>query len=119
VVTLVLAATMNESAIDSLQNGISATVSAHFLKRSPVIYARCAVILLNIPLAVVGSRHRPLAASAWLPRCVRTHPPPPALASSAPHCCGLRRPTSWQTGLTAAGPAVARGCRTRLARGPA
>ena len=48
VLTLILALVMSESAIDSLQNGISATISSTFLRGKPLIYARVVVLLINI-----------------------------------------------------------------------
>ena len=48
VLTLVLALIMSESAIDSLQNGISATISSTFLRGRPVNWARAIVLLINI-----------------------------------------------------------------------
>jgi len=57
VVTLVLAITMNESAIDSLQNGLAASISAHFFKGMSVWYARLAVALVNIPLIIIGTQN--------------------------------------------------------------
>jgi len=37
---LVLAAVMNEGAVDSLQNGMAASISAQWLKKSPLLYSR-------------------------------------------------------------------------------
>jgi len=54
VLVLVLAATMNQSAIDSLQNGITATLSSHFLKGQPIYFARGCVVLISIPICVVA-----------------------------------------------------------------
>mmetsp|Transcript_1834 Transcript_1834/g.3736 ORF Transcript_1834/g.3736 Transcript_1834/m.3736 type:complete len:671 (+) Transcript_1834:217-2229(+) len=54
VLVLVLAATMNQSAIDSLQNGIAATLSSHFLKREPIMYARICVVFISIPICIVA-----------------------------------------------------------------
>jgi len=48
VLTLVLALIMSESAIDSLQNGISATISSTFLRGRPINWARAIVLLINI-----------------------------------------------------------------------
>ena len=48
VLTLILALVMSESAIDSLQNGISATISSTFLHGKPLMYARVVVLLINI-----------------------------------------------------------------------
>lgn len=57
VITLILAITMNESAIDSLQNGIAATISAQFFRTRPVAYARAVVVLANIPLVAVATKN--------------------------------------------------------------
>lgn len=48
VLTLVLALVMSESAIDSLQNGISATISTTFLRGYDMMYARGVVLAINI-----------------------------------------------------------------------
>eukprot|EP00960_Hanusia_phi_P059443 764166-Hanusia_phi.AAC.1 len=48
VLVLVLAAVMNESAIDSLQNGLAATISSHFLRGKPLMWARACVLVINI-----------------------------------------------------------------------
>ena len=47
-VTLVLALVMSESAIDSLQNGIAATISSTFLRGKPIVWARTIVVLINV-----------------------------------------------------------------------
>jgi hypothetical protein len=48
VVTLILALVMSESAIDSLQNGISATISSTILRGKPLSWARGVVVLINV-----------------------------------------------------------------------
>jgi hypothetical protein len=53
---LVLATIMNESAVDSLQNGLAASISGQWLKGSPLWRARLAVVLINVPLIAVGAR---------------------------------------------------------------
>ena len=55
VLTLVLALIMSESAIDSLQNGISATISTTFLrgKTDSMKYARGMVLVINIIIVMV------------------------------------------------------------------
>ncbi|KAL4441843.1 hypothetical protein ABPG77_003759 [Micractinium sp. CCAP 211/92] len=56
VVVMLLAVGMNMSAIDSLQNGLGAAISSHFLKGRPVMWTRAAVLLINVPLIVLGAR---------------------------------------------------------------
>lgn len=53
---LVLATIMNESAVDSLQNGLAASISGQWLKGAPLWRARLAVVLINVPLIAVGAR---------------------------------------------------------------
>jgi SSS family solute:Na+ symporter len=48
VVTLMLALVMSESAIDSLQNGITATLASTFLRGKPIMWARILCVLINI-----------------------------------------------------------------------
>ncbi len=50
VLALMLATTMNESAVDSLQNGLVASIGGHFLKGKPLLWTRALVVLLNVPL---------------------------------------------------------------------
>jgi hypothetical protein len=40
VLVVLLALIMNEGAVDSLQNGLAASLSGHFLKNSPLVYTR-------------------------------------------------------------------------------
>lgn len=40
VLVVLLALIMNEGAVDSLQNGLAASISAHFLKNAPLAYTR-------------------------------------------------------------------------------
>ncbi|GFR42610.1 hypothetical protein Agub_g3541 [Astrephomene gubernaculifera] len=54
VISLILAATMNESAIDSLQNGIASVLAQHFFKRQHTAFPRAIVLLVNIPLIVIS-----------------------------------------------------------------
>lgn len=56
VVVMLLAVAMNMSAVDSLQNGLAAGISSHFLKGRPVAWTRLAVLVINIPLVVLGAR---------------------------------------------------------------
>jgi len=53
---LVLATIMNESAVDSLQNGLAASIAGQWLKNSPLWRARLAVVAINVPLIAVGAR---------------------------------------------------------------
>ncbi|EKX40511.1 hypothetical protein GUITHDRAFT_75395, partial [Guillardia theta CCMP2712] len=48
VLVLVLAAVMNESAIDSVQNGLAATISTQFLRGKPLIWARGCVLVITV-----------------------------------------------------------------------
>mmetsp|Transcript_20077 Transcript_20077/g.43727 ORF Transcript_20077/g.43727 Transcript_20077/m.43727 type:complete len:551 (+) Transcript_20077:139-1791(+) len=53
--TLSCAALMGQGAMDSLQNGITATLSSTLLKNKPLSWTRILVLLVNIPLAIVGA----------------------------------------------------------------
>ncbi|EFJ52719.1 hypothetical protein VOLCADRAFT_115669, partial [Volvox carteri f. nagariensis] len=54
VVTLILAATMNESAIDSIQNGITAVLAQHFFKGQHTVFPRLVTVCVNIPLIIIA-----------------------------------------------------------------
>lgn len=54
VILVLLAVTMNESAVDSLQNAIVATLSSNFLVEKPVSYSRILVFLINIPITIIA-----------------------------------------------------------------
>ncbi len=54
VIVAVLAATMSESAIDSLQNAIVDNISGSFLKGLPLIWIRVLVIILSVPVIIVS-----------------------------------------------------------------
>jgi len=54
IVAIVMAVLMNESAVDSLQNGLTATFSSHFLKAESIVWTRVIVVLINIPYIVVA-----------------------------------------------------------------
>ncbi|KAF8065845.1 OCT4 [Scenedesmus sp. PABB004] len=56
VVVVLLAIVMNEGAVDSLQNGLAASISSHYLKNRPLLWTRAAVVLLNVPLVIIGTR---------------------------------------------------------------
>lgn len=52
---LVCAALMAEGAVDSLQNGITATISSTLLKDQDLGATRLMVLLVNVPLAILGA----------------------------------------------------------------
>ncbi|GLC41104.1 hypothetical protein PLESTB_001792000 [Pleodorina starrii] len=54
VITLILATTMNESAIDSIQNGITAVLAQHFFRGQHTIFPRLVALAVNIPLIVIS-----------------------------------------------------------------
>lgn len=54
----VLAATMSESAIDSLQNAIVDNISGSFLKGLPLIWIRVLVVILSVPVIIVSLQVR-------------------------------------------------------------
>lgn len=56
VLVLIIAVTLNESAVDSIQNGLAAAIGGQFFKDRPLMYARIAVVLINVPLFVIGLR---------------------------------------------------------------
>ncbi|KNC82499.1 hypothetical protein SARC_05225, partial [Sphaeroforma arctica JP610] len=53
-VTLIAAAIMSESAVDSFQNGLTSVVVSTFLNGKDIKYARILVLVLNIPLIVLA-----------------------------------------------------------------
>ena len=55
VLAIMLAVTMNESAVDSLQNGLVASIGGHFLKGRPLLWTRGLVLVLNIPVVRGGT----------------------------------------------------------------
>ncbi|KAK2079580.1 hypothetical protein QBZ16_001975 [Prototheca wickerhamii] len=56
VVTMLLTVTMNESAIDSMQNGLAAAISTHFLRGFRLRWTRLVVLLINVPVMVVATK---------------------------------------------------------------
>jgi Na+/proline symporter len=56
VLLLLLAAVMNESAVDSYQTGLTASLSATFLRNRPLWMTRALVLLLNVPPIIVSLR---------------------------------------------------------------
>ncbi|KAI7843654.1 hypothetical protein COHA_002556 [Chlorella ohadii] len=56
VIVILLAVGMNMSAVDSLQNGLTAGISSHLLKGRPVSWTKLAVLIINVPLIVLGAR---------------------------------------------------------------
>lgn len=55
VIVILLAVGMNMSAVDSLQNGLTAGISSHLLKGRPVSWTKLAVLIINVPLIVLGA----------------------------------------------------------------
>ncbi|KAM3573643.1 hypothetical protein VYU27_004376 [Nannochloropsis oceanica] len=86
VMLVVLATTMNESAVDSLQNAIVSTLSSSFLKNKPVSWSRALVFVVNAPIVLIALQSFalldlflvmniltttstfPLLSALWLPR---------------------------------------------------
>ncbi|GAX81943.1 hypothetical protein CEUSTIGMA_g9371.t1 [Chlamydomonas eustigma] len=56
VITLMLAVTMNESAIDSMQNGIASCISTHFFRNQHILWTRMIVVLINVPIMIVATQ---------------------------------------------------------------
>lgn len=54
VLIMVLAVTMNESAIDSFQNGIASSLSTRYLIHANITWIRLLVILVNIPFVIIA-----------------------------------------------------------------
>lgn len=54
VVTIICAGVMSQGAVDSLQNGLTCTITSYFLPHRPVRYARMVVVLINAVLLVVA-----------------------------------------------------------------
>ena len=52
--SLILATTMNEAAVDSLQNGITSVLAYHFFKGQHTVFPRIIVLLINIPLIIIS-----------------------------------------------------------------
>ena len=80
VAVLVLAATMNESALDSLQNGLAAGAAALAPRGHGVLFPRCAVVLATVALLLLALQD------------LEVHPPPPQPHPPPPHppCCCAR-----------------------------
>lgn len=59
VVILILAVTMSESAVDSFQNGMGASltgaIAKYFSDKHTLFMSRVVVVVLNVPLVIVGS----------------------------------------------------------------
>ncbi|KAJ3372671.1 hypothetical protein GGF31_001695 [Allomyces arbusculus] len=51
---VMLAVTMNQGAVDSIQNAITATISANLFRTKSLTAVRVAVLVINIPLMVIG-----------------------------------------------------------------
>ncbi|KDD77100.1 hypothetical protein H632_c19p2 [Helicosporidium sp. ATCC 50920] len=56
VLVILLMVTMNESAIDSFQNGLTAAISSTFLSKRPLMYTRLTVVAINIPIMIVATK---------------------------------------------------------------
>ncbi|ORX93715.1 hypothetical protein K493DRAFT_222798 [Basidiobolus meristosporus CBS 931.73] len=56
VIVTVLAATMNQSAVDSLQNALVDNISSLLLRGRSVWWSRLVVVIVNVPLVVVSLR---------------------------------------------------------------
>ncbi|MEW5319668.1 MAG: hypothetical protein WDW38_010808 [Sanguina aurantia] len=54
VVVLILTVTMNESAIDGMQNGLVSSFSSHWFKGQHPIFPRLIVLALNVPIMIVS-----------------------------------------------------------------
>lgn len=59
VIALLLAATMNESAIDSLQSGLSGALTGQFFRNQHAAFPRAIVYIINIPLIVIAAKLGP------------------------------------------------------------
>ncbi|KAK9708961.1 hypothetical protein K7432_009341 [Basidiobolus ranarum] len=60
VLVTVLAATMNQSAVDSLQNALVDSVSSVLLKGKSVWWSRLVVVIVNIPLIIISLQGYPV-----------------------------------------------------------
>ncbi|GFH13867.1 uncharacterized protein HaLaN_09825 [Haematococcus lacustris] len=60
VVALMMAITMNASAVDSYQSGINASFTSHFFRDQHVLFSRTMVLLVNIPLMIVALQGYPI-----------------------------------------------------------
>lgn len=56
VLVIILAVIMCEGSVDSSQNGMAAALSGQYLKNSPLLWTRVAVVLINIPLVIIATR---------------------------------------------------------------
>jgi hypothetical protein len=56
VLVVLLALIMNEGAVDSLQNGLAASLSGHFLKNSPLAYTRWVLLCSQTEQALAKSK---------------------------------------------------------------
>ncbi len=54
VVIMIMAVTMNESAIDSFQNGFAAAMSTRFLINFNILWIRLAVVVINVPFVIIA-----------------------------------------------------------------
>lgn len=65
VIAIILAAIMNESAVDSLQSGLTNAMSSHFFQNQHIAFARFTVLLINIPMIVISTQVRVGGAGGW------------------------------------------------------
>ncbi len=66
-ITVMLAAIMNEGAVDSIQNGLASSISSQWLKRQPLLYSRCEScpsLVLVLVCVCCGCDHLAMAPSA-------------------------------------------------------
>ena len=79
VIVTLIAVTMNESAIDSLQNAIADTVTSLGLSvglKISLFWARIIVVLVNIPIIVVGLQDYKIASLFLIPNMLTTFSTP-------------------------------------------
>lgn len=57
-VTLILAITMNEGLIDSMQNGLTSVVANHWFPNQNILFARIIVVIMNVPVMIVATQVR-------------------------------------------------------------
>jgi len=60
VLLVVLGATMNESAVDSMQNALVATIASNYLISKPLWWTRVLVFLINVPIMIIALEPRNL-----------------------------------------------------------
>lgn len=55
-ITLLTAVIMSQSAVDSMQNGLTSCLGNHFFPDQNIIFARILVFCINVPVMIVGTR---------------------------------------------------------------